>query len=144
VLITLGVLVLVFGLVQLVPYRVSNPATNNEPPWDSAQTRTLAKAACFDCHSNETNTYWWEDIAPVSWWITNHVDEGRAALNFSECTGHGGEADDAAETVTNRSMPPGYYTWLGLHPSAQLTKAERTQLAAGLRRTLQGAGCGGD
>ncbi len=40
-------------------------------------------------------------------------------------------------------MPPNYYTWLGLHPSADLTKAERTELAAGLRRSLQGAGCGG-
>jgi hypothetical protein len=143
VLITLGVVVLVFGLLQLVPYRVTNPSTKHEPPWDSAQTRTLAKAACFDCHSNETETYWWEDIAPVSWWITNHVKDGRAALNLSECTGKGGEAGDAAETVTNRSMPPDYYTWLGLHPSANLTAAERKQLAAGLRATLQGAGCGG-
>ncbi len=144
VLIGLGVLVLAFGLLQLIPIRVSNPPVAQGPKWDSARTEHLARVACFDCHSNETNTYWWEDIAPVSWWITNHVDEGRAALNFSECSGHGGEAGDAAETVTNGKMPPNYYTWLGLHPSADLTKAERTELAAGLRRSLQGAGCGGD
>jgi Haem-binding domain len=143
VLIGLGIVVLAFGIMQLVPYRVSNPSTNREPNWDSSRTRALAKVACFDCHSNQTNTYWWEDIAPVSWWITNHVDEGRAALNFSECTGKGGESGDAAETVTNRSMPPGYYTWLGLHGDANLTKQERKELADGLRRTLRGAGCGG-
>jgi hypothetical protein len=143
VLMVVGVVVLAFGLMQLVPYRVSNPKVAQEPTWDSPRTLRLARAACFDCHSNETETLWFEDIAPLSWWITNHVDEGRAALNFSECGKGGGESDDAAETVQNRSMPPNYYTWLGLHPSAELTAAERQQLADGLRRTLRGAGCGG-
>jgi hypothetical protein len=135
--------VVLFGLIQLVPYRVDNPPVTREPPWDSPRTRQLAVAACYDCHSNETNTYVWEDIAPLSWWITNHVKEGRAALNFSECTKSGGESDDAAETVRNGSMPPNYYTWLGLHGDAKLTQKERQDLAAGLTRTLRGAGCGG-
>jgi hypothetical protein len=144
VLITVGMVVVAFILIQLIPYRVSNPSTNKQPPWDSKRTETLARAACFDCHSNETQTYWWEDIAPVAWWINNHVEEGREALNFSECTGSGGEADDAAETVREGSMPPDYYTWFGLHSAADLTKQERRDLAAGLLKTLQGAGCGGE
>ena len=139
----LGVVIVAFGIMQLVPYRVSNSSVRHEPQWDSPRTRALAKVACFDCHSNETQTYWWEDIAPVSWWITNHVDDGRKALNLSECTGKGGEAGDAAETVRNGSMPPDYYTWLGLHGDAKLTQQQRQQLADGLRRTLAGAGCGG-
>lgn len=140
----LGVVLLVFALIQLVPIRVDNPPVRQEPPWDSPRTRELARVACFDCHSNETSTYWWEDIAPISWWIDNHVTEGRAALNFSECTtGGGGEGGgDAAETVREGSMPPDYYTWLGLHASAKLTAKERAELADGLRRTLQGVRCG--
>ena len=43
---------LVFGLMQLVPYRVSNPAVVQEPAWDSARTETLVRAACFDCHED--------------------------------------------------------------------------------------------
>ena len=89
VLVVLGVVVVVFGLLQLVPYRVDNPAVRKGPAWDSPRTLALARVACFDCHSNETQTAWWEDIAPGSWWITNHVREGRAALNFSDCTGSG-------------------------------------------------------
>src|SRR5690349_3904528 len=117
--------VALFALIQLVPYRVDNPSTHHEPTWDSARTRRLAAAACFDCHSNDTATYWWEDIAPLSWWLTNHVKEGRSALNFSECAQRtGGESGDAAETVTNGSMPPDYYTWLGLHGDAKLTAHE--------------------
>ena len=138
-----GLVVLGFGLIQLVPYRVDNPPVKQEPTWDSPQTRKLAVAACYDCHSNETNTYWWEDVAPLSWWITNHVKDGRAALNFSECTQSGGRGEnDASETVRNGSMPPNYYTWLGLHANAKLTQAEKDQLASGLNATLSGWNCG--
>jgi mono/diheme cytochrome c family protein len=135
-----GILLVAFGLIQLIPYRVTNPPVSSEPNWDSPQTRKLAVAACFDCHSNETHTVWWEDVAPLSWWITNHVKEGRAALNFSEWDKQGGESDDAAETVSNGSMPPNYYTWLGMHSNAKLTPAQRRQLADGLQKTLGGGG----
>jgi len=140
-LISAAAIVVLFGLIQLVPYRVDNPSTQHEPTWDSTRTRRLAVAACYDCHSNETATYWWEDIAPLSWWITNHVKEGRQALNFSECTRGGGE-NEASETIRNGSMPPNYYTWLGLHSDAKLTAAERTELAKGLAATLSGWNCG--
>ena len=144
-----GLVVVGFGLIQLVPYRVDNPPVVQEPAWDSPQTRTLAVAACFDCHSNETHTQWWEDLAPGSWWITNHVREGRAELNFSECTQNsstsdGSDESEASEAVREGSMPPSYYTWLGLHADAKLTRAERAQLAAGLDATLNGWDCGGD
>jgi mono/diheme cytochrome c family protein len=135
------VAVVVFGLMQLVPYRVDHPPVQQEPAWDSARTRQLAVVACFSCHSNETNTYKWEDVAPLSWWITNHVKNGRSALNFSECQPGGGE-NDAAETVRDGSMPPAYYTWFGMHSNAKLTAAERQDLAAGLSATLSGWNCG--
>jgi hypothetical protein len=140
-LVGLGVFLVFFLAIQLVPYRVTNPSARNEPTWDSAKTRRLAVAACYDCHSNETATYWWEDVAPLSWWITNHVDEGRQALNFSECTRGRGE-NDAAESVRNGNMPPNYYTWLGLHSDAKLSAADRQALADGLRSTLAGWRCG--
>lgn len=131
-----------FLLIQLVPYRVDNPAVVGEPSWDSPRTRALAVAACYDCHSNESQPLWFEKVAPLSWWITNHVDEGRAALNFSEwgTSGQGEEADEAAEAVREGSMPPSNYTWLGLHPEAELTPKERRQLADGLRATLAQSG----
>jgi heme-binding protein len=138
-LVTFASIIVAFGLMQLVPYRVSNHPVKQEPNWDSPQTRALAVRACFDCHSNQTKHEWYMRVAPVSWWITNHVDEGRAALNFSEWNGTTGEgAGDAAETVAEGSMPPSYYTWFGRHPDAKLTKAERAQLEEGLRKTLGG------
>ena len=138
----LGAFVVLFLAIQLVPYRVDNPPVQQEPTWNSPQTRTLAVAACFDCHSNESKPYTWEKVAPLSWWITNHVKEGRAALNFSECTKGGRGEDDAAETVRRGSMPPSYFTWLGLHSDAKLTAQEKQALADGLTATLSGWNCG--
>ena len=131
-----------FALIQLVPYRVHNHAVVQEPPWDSPRTRTLAVAACYDCHSNQTRNHWYEHVAPVSWWINNHVQEGRRALNFStyDPSSHRG-GDDLARKVQNGSMPPSYYTWLGLHANARLSAADRAALAAGLQATF-GAGTG--
>jgi len=130
-----------FALIQLVPYRVDNPPVINEPNWDSPQTRALAVAACYDCHSNESKPLSFEKVAPLSWWITNHVKEGRDALNFSEWGTSGqGESDDVVEAVREGSMPPSNYTWLGLHSNAKLTPKQRQQLADGLRQTLAQSG----
>jgi hypothetical protein len=129
----------VFALMQLSPYRVSNPRRDNEPEWDSAATRRLAVTACFDCHSNRSKPAWYDRIAPVSWWVTNHVEEGRKALNFSETDSRIPNWAEAIETVRDRSMPPRYYTWLGLHPAAKLSPAQRAALERGFRATALGA-----
>lgn len=88
---------------------------------------------------------WLKQIAPVAWWIKGHVRRGREAPNFSEWESRpGDDTEDAAETVRDGSMPPGYYTWLGMHSGAKLTAAERRELADGLARTLRQSRPGGD
>jgi hypothetical protein len=136
--------VVLFAAIQLVPYRVDNPPVKQEPTWNSPETRKLAVAACYDCHSNESKPYTWEKVAPLSWWITSHVDNGRAALNFSECTksSFGGCEDRAGDTVRSGRMPPNYFTWFGLHSNAKLTSQEQQTLADGLDATLSGWDCG--
>jgi hypothetical protein len=131
-LVTLGFIV----VAQLVPYgrSHSNPPIVAEPSWDSSSTRALAERACFDCHSNQTHWPWYSHVAPMSWLVQNHVDEGRSELNFSEWNRGNSEADEAAKTVREGEMPPRSY--LLLHPAARLTDAEREQLARGLDASL--------
>ena len=131
----LGVAVL---LVQLVPYGRShaNPPVTQEPNWDSPRTQELAARACLDCHSNETKWPWYSNVAPVSWRIQNHVDEGRATLNLSRMDRPQEDAHEAAEAVSSGEMPPKDY--LLAHPEARLTQAERAELARGLAATLGG------
>lgn len=123
-------LVVLLILAQLVPYGCThrNPPVKGEPPFD-ATTRALAVRACFDCHSNQTKWPWYSYVAPMSWLVQHHVDEGREELNFSEWP-HSGEGDEAGEDVRDGSMPPRSYLWM--HSEARLTPAEREQLARGL------------
>ncbi len=125
-------------VAQLIPYGRdhTNPPVAAEPHWDSTATRTLAQRACFDCHSNETRWPWYSNVAPVSWLLQHHVDEGRETLNFSEWQTPFREAHEAGKTVRDESMPPQSY--LLLHPEARLSAAERQQLARGLDSSIGG------
>lgn len=125
-----------YGLIQLVPYGRDRTArlVIVEPAWDSTRTRELAKRACFDCHSNETQWPWYAWIAPVSWLVQYDVNEGREHLNFSEFDKRQRNADESADQVRSGEMPPWQY--LPLHPAARLSDVEREELARGLESTF--------
>jgi hypothetical protein len=140
---TFLVLLALFVLIQLVPYGRdhSNPPGRVEPAWAGAETRELARRACFDCHSNETVWPWYSYVAPVSWLVQRDVDRARAELNFSEWGRPQDEAKEAAEMVRKRKMPLSYY--LPLHPEARLGEEETMALADGLEATVAAGGGGG-
>ncbi len=130
-----------FGLLQLVPYgwKHSNPPVTGAATWPSAEAERLARAACYDCHSNETEWPPYSYVAPMSWLVRDDVDRGRDALNFS--TGGNDDAHDAAEEVEDRSMPPDRY--VRLHPDARLSAAERQVLIDALEAMDDDGGGGG-
>ncbi len=132
--------VVAFVVIQLVPYGRdhANPPVIAEPGWDIPATRELAVRACFDCHSNEVHWPWYSNVAPLSWWVQDHVDEGRDELNFSEWPSGGDEADEIAESVIEGEMPPWYYKFAP--GSRNLSARERELLIAGLVTTFGGSG----
>jgi len=126
-----------FLLLQLLPVSPpSNPPVVAEPPWDSPQTRALAKRACFDCHSNEAVFPWYAYVAPVKWLVVRDVNGGRRVLNFSDWQS-GGRTNGSrvARSISDGQMPMAIY--LVMHPSARLTAAEQQQLIDGLTATLK-------
>jgi mono/diheme cytochrome c family protein len=137
----LVILVLLFGLIQLVPYGKNhqNPAVVTEATFDSPATKQLAVDTCYDCHSNETTWPWYSNVAPVSWLIQNDVEEGRQNLNFSDWSTNSLISTElfgsAALTVTHGKMPPFYYAWL--HPKAKLTAVQTSQLIQGLQNSAK-------
>ncbi len=141
-LVAFAVPVALLAALQLVPYGRdhSAPPQGVEPAWDSQRTVELAQRACFDCHSNDTKWPWYSNLAPVSWRIWNHVQEGREHLNFSAFDPRTEKVADAAgeagEEVTKKRMPPTDY--LLAHPEARLTAEEQQALAAGLDATFGG------
>jgi hypothetical protein len=127
-------------LLQLVPYGRdhTNPAKRAEPAWDSPETRALAVRACFDCHSNETRWPWYSHVAPMSWLLQHHVDDGREHLNFQEFDRPQEDAHEAAEEVEEGEMP--MWSYLLLHGDANLADAEKQALIRGLEATFGGGG----
>jgi hypothetical protein len=118
--------------IQLVPYghARANPPVVRDATWPDAAARRIAVAACYDCHSNQTRWPWYSRVAPSSWYVRNHVDEGRSALNFSEWQ-RSQEIEDLAGTVRDGSMPPRSYTLI--HPDARLSASEKAELVKALR-----------
>lgn len=131
----LGGVVAAFVLIQLVPYgrAHTNPPVQVRPAWVDPDTKALFTRACADCHSNETRWPWYSNVAPVSWLVQRHVQEGRQKFNVN-VPGFGGDADEAAGQVRRGKMPEP--TYLPLHPEARLTDAEREQLIQGLAATF--------
>ncbi|GAA0503645.1 heme-binding domain-containing protein [Deinococcus depolymerans] len=136
----LGLLAL-FVLIQFVPYgrAHANPTVQTRPKWDDPRTEALFTRACADCHSHATVWPWYSHVAPVSWLVQRHVDEGRSRFNVN-VPGFGREADEAASEVRSGGMPEP--TYLPLHPTARLSAPEREQLAAGLEATFGSRGGG--
>lgn len=132
----IAVAVILFGLIQLIPYgrEHTNPQVVSEPTWDNPQTRQLAVRACFDCHSNETIWPWYSHVAPVSWLLQRDVEVGRRNMNFSEWNKRSLYADRLVEVIQTGKMPP--YPYLIMHPEARLSKTEQEAFIQGLLSSL--------
>lgn len=136
---SLFIIFALFVIIQAVPYgrNQSNPPVVREPKWDSPETRSLAKRACFDCHGNETIWPWYTQVAPVSWLIYQDVQEGRSELNFSEWQDGKREGEKTAkirDQIAEGEMPPLQYRLV--HPESRLTSEEKRQLIEGLTVTV--------
>lgn len=134
--ITLVIAILLVGL-QFVPMEKNESGTTN---FDLAKgyavpdhVSTILQGACNDCHSNTTTYPWYSKIQPVGFWLNSHTNEGKEHLNFSDFTSlplrvQNHKFEEIVEMVESKEMPLPSYTYLGLHPEAKLTDAQRQQL----------------
>ena len=80
--------------------------------------------SCADCHSNKTRWPWYSNVAPVSWFVIDHVNEGRSNLNFSAWGSYSPREkrealNDICRETKSGSMPLSSYT--PLHPASKLS-----------------------
>jgi len=126
---------LILALLVLVVMQFIRSDKNQEGNYDSVQpflneTKPIAsvegilKETCFDCHSNQTKYPWYAEIAPVSYWLADHIKDGKKHLNFSEWSTYSVKRKDhkleeIIEMVEDKEMPLDSYTWT--HKEARLT-----------------------
>ncbi len=125
---------LVIGVGLLVIAQFIRPAKTN-PAADQSlalevqmhvepKVSAIIDRSCADCHSNKTRWPWYSNVAPVSWFVIDHVNHGRSHLNFSEWGKYDGrrqseKLDEMCELVKEGEMPLSSYT--PLHPGSKLT-----------------------
>jgi hypothetical protein len=135
-------LALIFAGIQFIRPLRTNPPINeaetiqaklNVPP----EINQVLERSCNDCHSNQTNWVWYSNIAPVSWLMSYHVEEGRLEVNFSEwgklSAGRvSRKLEEICEQVQTGKMP--VWNYVLLHSSAHLTDADKKALCDWAKR----------
>ncbi len=130
-------MIVLFGLIQLIPYGKAhkNLAVEGIVKWDNPETKALFQRACADCHSHTTKWPSYSRIAPVSWLVTHDVEEGREKFNISMWgVQKRNKGEDAAEELEENEMPPAIYTLM--HPEARLGEHDKQKLISGLKATF--------
>lgn len=121
----------VLVLMQLMPVDRSNPPSSSAMTHPAGEVGEILQAACYDCHTNETVWPWYSYVAPMSFFVADHVVEGREHLNFStwgqeSAADRDHMLDEVIEVVEEGEMPLRSYTLL--HGEARLTDAQQTAL----------------
>jgi Haem-binding domain len=117
-----------FGIQFVRPAR-TNPTTHpvaalaahvRVPP----DVAAILDRACRDCHSNDTRWPWYSNVAPVSWWVIDHVNHGRSHFNYSEWAKYPPDEvakllEGSCELARKGAMPLPSYLWM--HRNARLS-----------------------
>lgn len=93
----------------------------------------IIKAKCYDCHSNQTELRWFDQIVPASWLVAKDIREARAVLNFStwdslKTPDKNGKMFEIFNQMSKGEMPLKKYTQL--HPSAKISSGDLAVMRA--------------
>ncbi len=79
------------------------------------ELQTIFATSCYDCHGNNTVYPWYNNIQPVAWWLSSHINDGKRHLNFDEFATYSprrkySKLKEIEELVNNGEMPSPSYT----------------------------------
>ena len=124
--------ILLLMVIQMIPIDV--PTQLNTQPKNEIdapkEIQSILKRSCYDCHSSSVNYPWYDTIAPISWFVKNHVKNGRRVVNFSTWKSYPKSKQLEVMRKLPKSlvvrMPMPSYLWL--HPASRLSDQEKRQL----------------
>lgn len=143
-----GVCLLVGLAIQVMRPARTNPVTDPSRTIAAhvampASVQAIVARSCVDCHTNDTRWPWYSGVAPVSWFVIGHVNDGRRALNFSNWDAHGRRTpgppfERICGEVQSGGMPLSSY--LLMHRDARLTSSDISLLCAWADQASHAAG----
>lgn len=130
------IILILIAAIQFITIDKENPTADfnkdfiqiTNPPEEFA---LIIKSSCYDCHSYHTEYPWYSNVAPVSWLLKNHVEDGRKHLNFSIWTDYkeakkNHKIEECIEVIESEEMPMKGYVLL--HDEADLSPEQRKGL----------------
>ena len=125
--------VVLVAIAQFIRPAKTNPAIDQSLALEShvsvdPKVAAILDRSCADCHSNKTRWPWYSNVAPVSWFVIDHVNHGRSHLNFSEWGSYDKSKqrkllEGTCELVREDGMPLASY--LPLHPEAKISDEDK-------------------
>lgn len=116
------VLLVAFVLIQFIRPEKNNGGIDNLQAFfeDTQPTREVAailKTNCYDCHTDQTVYPWYNEIAPISLWLADHVNDAKGHFNMAAWSSYSTKKKDhkleeLIEEVKEGEMPLPSYTWL--------------------------------
>ncbi len=85
----------------------------------------ILRTSCYNCHSNNTSYPWYSRVQPVGWFLQNHINKGKAELNFSEFGSYSvrkqkSKLSSMVSQIGKDEMPLSSYTFI--HHEARLSQ----------------------
>ena len=119
--------------IQFMQPRRTNPPVIPSKSLDAyvpapGEVQSILNRACGNCHSNHTAWPWYSHIAPLSWVITDDVNEGRRHMNFEDWEAQADPKDvrdrlaGICKETQEKGMPP--FSYRILHPESRLKPNE--------------------
>jgi hypothetical protein len=137
---TIIAIIILLVSIQFIPLDKTNPPVDEKVALKApSEVMSILKKSCYDCPSNETKWPYYSDIAPVSFFVVSHVNDGRKAMNFSCWDNIDSKIKQerlkrAVITVNNGMMAlPSY---LYAHDEAKLNREEKKILNAWFKKEL--------
>ena len=118
------VVIVLFLVIWIISPEKTNPQITSEIEI-SADAKTVMERSCYDCHSNKTSWPWYSYFPPGSFFVGNHVENGRSNMNFTEWDKYDSEKklklmDKIIEEIEEGKMP--LESYLILHDDAKLSQ----------------------
>ena len=129
-------LAVLFLAIQFVRPARTNPAVDESQTifartQMTPQASSIFNRSCVDCHSYKTVWPWYSNVAPVSWFVIGHVNDGRRMMNLSEWGRLDRDRQDRklrqiCDVVSDGVMPLSVYT--PMHPNSKLSAEDKKTL----------------
>ena len=119
--------VLIIALGALIVIQFIRPELNNggyesvaffeAEAKPSIEVATILKESCYDCHSDQTQYPWYSYVAPISFWLEDHIKHGKGEFNVSKWDSYSlkrkeHKLEEVLEMVKAGDMPLDSYTWV--------------------------------